>query len=54
LDVLERLFTKKVDIFVVPRLLTNSGPKKAAFVVEIFRVYAAFRFAVEVNVALDV
>ena len=54
MDVLERLFTRKVDVCVVPRLLTNSGPKKVAFVVEIVRAYVAFRFAVDAKVALDV
>ena len=54
MDVLERLSTKKVDVFVVPRLLTKRGPRKVAFIVEISRIYVAFRFAVDVNVALDV
>ena len=42
-----------MDVF-VPRLLTNRGPKKVAFVVEMFLVRAKFTVVVEVKDALEV
>ena len=50
---MDRLFTINVDVF-VPRLLTKRGPKKVAFVVEMFLVTAKFTVVVEVNDALEV
>jgi hypothetical protein len=49
---LYRLFVRNVDVG-VPRLLTNSGPKKVAVVVEIFLVRAEFNVTVDVNMAVD-
>lgn len=43
-----------MDAFVVPKLLTNSGPKKAAFTVEIFCMRAEVRVVVDANVAFEV
>ena len=43
-----------MDAFVVPKLLTNSGPKKVAFMVEMFCVSAEFRVVVDVKVAFEV
>ena len=37
----------------VPRLLTNRGPKKVAFIAEMFLVTAEFNVAVEANMAVD-
>jgi hypothetical protein len=42
-----------VDVGVVPRLLTNNGPKKIAVVVEMFLVTAEFNVAVDANMAVD-
>jgi len=51
---LERLFTRNVDLFGAPKLLTNSGPKKLAFTVEMLLIIAAFRVVFPVNDALEV
>jgi hypothetical protein len=50
---LYRLFVRNVEVGVVPRLLTNNGPKKVAVVVEIFLVRAEFNVTVDVNMAVD-
>ena len=47
-----RLSVRKVDV-ADPRLLTNSGPKKVAVVVEIFLVVAEFSVAVDATMAVD-
>jgi hypothetical protein len=43
-----------VDVLNVPKLLTNSGPKKLAFTVEMLLITAAFRVVFPVNDALEV
>ena len=42
-----------MDVGVVPRLLTNNGPKKVAVVVEIFLVTTEFNVAVDANMDVD-